>query len=349
MGQGKLRTAVLGLDENGELLLEAARQTDCLQIEAVADRDAKLADKTAEEYKCAAYDDYRQLIIQNEFDCLLTAAALYSCDEYIRAAIKKKFNILKVAPPGRNFEEAVELVGLAEAEGVKLAVANPGRFAGSFLALRQFLEEGRIEQICLITATCTAGDRPYPAWQADPKLAGGGVLLHNCYPIIDQIVWNFGIPQQVYSLSTSTAGDRQQRQYLTEDTALLTMRFTDTFIGSLTASRCVGTGPEQGYLKVYGNDRLLTVSDTQLTVSDSLGQTQEELKYEDDELSCMIRQLENFGLSIGLAEQNRLSSSGRENLNNMAVIEAAYLSARTAVPEEPGRILEMGRLEPTNP
>lgn len=217
MSENKLKTAILGLDDRGQLLLQTASGIDYFQIAAVADKNTKLAEKTAEKYKCAAYDDYRQLIIQNQLDCLLVAAGMHSCDEYIRMAMKKKFNVLKLAPAARNFEEAVEFVRLAKDENIRFAVANVSRFAQSFLALRQFLQQGRIEQIFLITAFCAVGNEHIGAWQTDPKLAGGGVLLHNCYEIIDQIIWNFDTPQQVYSLNTNTAGDRQQRLYLTED------------------------------------------------------------------------------------------------------------------------------------
>jgi hypothetical protein len=44
-------------------------------------------------------------------------------------------------------------------------------------------------------------------------------------------------------------------------------------------------------------------------------------------------------------EGKKMASSGRENLKNMAVIESAYLSARTGMPEEPGKILQMGQFE----
>ena len=341
MSEGKLKTAVLGLGDRGELLLEAASRIDYFQLQAVADRDSKLAEKAALRYNCAAYDDYRQLIIQNQLDCLLVAAGMYSCDEHIRAAMKKKFNILKLSPAARNFEEAVEFARLAEEENIKFAIGNANRFAQGFIALREFLEAGRVEQIFLITAICAAGGQPPPAWQTDPKLAGGGVLLHNCYEIIDQIVLNFGVPQQVYSLNTSAAGDRQQRQYLTEDTAVVTVRFTDAFVGNLIASRRTGIGPEREFLKVYGKDKILTVSEARFTVSDSLGKTTKELEYNSDELFCMTKLLENFALSILSPDKNKLCSGGRENLRGMAVIESAYLSARTGMPEEPCRILQM--------
>jgi len=346
MSEEKLKTAVLGLNDNGQLLLEAISKTDYFQIQAVADKESQLAERVAAKYKCTAYDDYRQLIIQNQLDCLMVAAGTYSCGEYIKTAMKKKFNILKLAPAARDFDEACGFVRLGENENIKFSVANPSRFAKSFISFRQFLQESRIEQVYLITIVCAVGNRDTNAWQSDPKLAGGGTLLNNCYEIIDQIVWNFALPQQVYSLTTNQTVDRQQRLYLTEDTAVITMKFTDTCFGNLIASGAFG--PEQKILRVYGKDKILTVSNTQFTVSNALGQISEKFEYKDDELDWYTVLLENFALSILSPDKNRLCSSGSKNLKNMAVIESAYLSARTGMPEEPGKILRMAQIEPTN-
>lgn len=338
MGENNLKTAVLGLDDNGQLLLEAASKISYFEIAAVADTDTNLAESTADKYKCAPYDDYRQLIIQNQFDCLLVAAGLHSCDRHVKTAMKKKFNVLKLPPPARNFEEAAEFVRLAENENIKFAVANISQFARSFIALREFLQQGRIEQVFLITAVCTVGDRPHPAWQSDPKLAGGGVLLRDCYELINQTASIFGIPQQVYALNTNTAGDKQQRLYLTEDTAVLAMKFTDSTFANLIASRAFG--PEQKYLKVYGKDKILTTDNTHFTISDSHDNVTEQSEYDDNPFILMTKSLENFALSILSPDKNKLCSSGRDNLRDMAVIESAYLSARTGFPEEPAKILQ---------
>jgi predicted dehydrogenase len=338
MGENKLKTAVLGLDDTGQLLLDAASKLSYFEIAAVADTDTNLAESTAYKYKCASYGDYRQLIIQNQFDCLLVAAGLYSCDKHVKTAMKKKFNVFKLPPLARNFEEAVEFVQLAENENIKFAVANTSPFVRSFIALREFLQQGRIEQVFLITAVCTTGNRPYPAWQSDPKLSGGGVLLRDCFELINQITTTFGIPQQVYALNTNTAGDKQQRLYLTEDTAVLAMKFTDSTFANLIASRAFGH--EQKYLKVYGKDKILTTDSTHFTVSDSHDNITEQSEYNDDRFILMTKSLENFALSILSPDKNKLSSSGRDNLRNMAVIESAYLSGRTGFPEEPAKILQ---------
>jgi len=181
-----------------------------------------------------------------------------------------------------------------------------------------------------------------PTWYTDPKLAGGGVLLRDCYEMIDQIMWNFPVPLQVYSLNTNQAGDKQQRLYLTEDTAVVTMKFDDTLIGNIIALRRAGLGPRREFLRVYGKNKIVTVTRDRLTVSDGSGQSHKQLKYNEDALGCMAKVLDNFALNILSPDENKLCSSGGESLTNMAVIESAYLSARTGIPEEPGRILGKG-------
>jgi predicted dehydrogenase len=344
MGKARLRTGVLGVTGRGAGLLEALKGVEAFEIRAVADKDASVAEKTAGQFQdCAAYDDYRQLIIQNELDCLMVAAGIHSCDEFVRMAMKKKFHIFKPAPAARDFDEASEFVRLAKEQGVKLAVGNPKRFCRSYTAFRDFLRQGRIEQIFLTTAFCSVGDETYPGWQSDPKLAGGGVLLHSCYWVIDQLVSNFGLPQQVYSLGTNNAQDKQQRLYLTEDTSVVTMKFSDVCIGNFAATRRAGTGSRQEYIKLYGRDRILTVCDKRLTLCEGGGRTLEQLEFADDERFGTAEQLKNFAQSILSPESNKLWSSGGENLQNMAVIQSAYLSARTGFPEEPGKVLQMAQ------
>jgi hypothetical protein len=82
------------------------------------------------------------------------------------------------------------------------------------------------------------------------------------------------------------------------------------------------------------------VSDKKLAISEKPEQNAKEFTYDDDETVRMEKLLNNFALSILAPDENKLSSSGKENLNNMAVIESAYLSARTGMPEEPNRILQ---------
>ncbi len=343
MADAVVDIAVLGLNEGGRLLLEAASRLGRFRVCAIAGQDTSLLERLATQYNCQAYDDYRQLVVQNELDCLLVAAPMHSCDEYVRTAMKRRYNVLKTPPPARNFEEAAELVRLAESEKVHFAVANLRRFSPSFLAMREALQSGGIENVFLIEAYCWVGDEPVTPWQSDPKLAGGGVLLHKCYEVIDQLMWNFALPQHVYSLKVSQAHDKQQRLYLTEDTAVVTMKFSDTLIANIVASRRRGTGTSRRFIRLYGREKTLTIDDVSMTVGSTSEDDTDKTVHGGDLSSCAEKMLDSFALSILSPDENKLHSSGRENLRDMAVIEAAYLSARTSMPEEPQRILQMAQ------
>ncbi|MGD0597430.1 MAG: Gfo/Idh/MocA family oxidoreductase [Sedimentisphaerales bacterium] len=347
MRESPLKIAVLGLNDTGRLMLEAAKGFDYFTIAAVGDNDTNLAQQVAKEHNCAAYDDYRQLIIQNQLDCLFVAAPLHSCAEYLKMAIKKKFHILKAPPLARNFSEAAEFVKLAQNEGIILAVANTDRFAQSSLAARGFVLQNSTEQPFLILAAAgqPPSDVPQATWRNDPVLAGGGVVLYECWEIIDQIVLNFGLPQQVYCVAGSTTPDRQQRLYLTENSAIITMKFNDILSGNLLAGRAAvvsspGKGPQK-WLIAHGQDTLIRCDDKSFEVTDSRGQRLRRDEFNDNDLGRMKMTLENFGSHLLWPDKTPLVSTAADNLNNMAFIEATYLSARTGMPEQPARILKI--------
>jgi len=341
MENRKLRTGVLGLEGVGQALLGAVAGSLYYQVAAVADKDLALAERVAEGYECQATDDYRQLVIQNELDCLVVGAPLYSCEGQIRAALKKGVHVFKPAPGGRSFEEAAELLRLAEEASAHYVVGIPERFAGSFRTLRQRLDSGQLGPVSLITAFSSLGEGPYPTWQSDPKQAGGGVLLQHCYGIVDAMVGVFGLPDQVYAVMTNQAADKQQRLYLTEDTAVVTMRFGDSRVGEIVASQRMGGARRQEYLRVYGRDAVYVVSDASFRVYDADGRVVEELDCGDGPADRVSAALEDLALTIMRPQEHTPAQGGRESLRAMAVIESAYLSARTGFPEMPGRVLGM--------
>ena len=117
MDAARLKTGILGLTESGLRLAAAAVETGLFEIVTAADRDADILQTVMARYGCSGFEDYRQLIIQNQLDVLIVAAGLHFCDDHVKLALKRRFHVLKVAPPGLNFSQAAELSGLAESEG----------------------------------------------------------------------------------------------------------------------------------------------------------------------------------------------------------------------------------------
>ncbi len=347
MGEEKLKSAILGLNEEGLELLDAIDRAGAFDIVAVGDSRTKLAENIAQRYDCAFFDDYRQLVVQNQLDILFVAVPLHICDEHVVAAMKKNFHIVKLGPPALGFEQAAELSRQAGKQNVRIITVNPSRFLPTFKLLAECVQSEKVENFHLITAVCNLPKQPdndSERWLNDPQLAGGGVLLRNAYEIIDQIVRNFGIPQQVYSLNTNIAPDKQQRLSITEDTAIATMKFSDTLICNLIASRIIG--PQYRGLRLYGKDKCMTVTETDFTVFDSLGEVIQQNRHDISRADATVAMLENIALVLQSDAKNAVFADENADLNNVAVIESAYLSAKTSMPEDPARILKMVSEEP---
>ena len=241
-----------------------------------------------------------------------------------------------MAPPAKDFKQTIQLVRFADDEGVKFAVGNPRRFDPLYVAVHRSLTENSSEGALLVNALCQFPDHNRLSWESDPNLAGGGVLLHNCWHIIDFLVWTFGLPQQVYSLNTNTAVDKQQRLYLTEDVAVVTMKFYDTLLASLVCSRTARTSGPAESLRIHCKDKVLSIEDGILIMTKSSEQLDEtsganRQQFFSDMLNC-------FAMSILWPDNNAFASTSESDMRTMSVIEAAYLSSRTGFPEDPARI-----------
>jgi predicted dehydrogenase len=340
MTQTLLKTVVLGLNEQARLLLDCTTKIGLFQIEAVADKDGELAQKIAAEYNCRHYDDYRLAVTQSGIDVVFAVAPLHACAEYIHNALSKKLHVLRVTPPARMFNELAEFVHQAAESGVQFGIAAPLRFNKAYAAMRDYIEQNRNDTIFLATAHCGIGLSQEP-WQRDPKLAGGGILLYNCYEIIDHLVQCFGTPDEVYAAATSQAPDRKQRLYVTEDTALVTMKFVDTLTINLVASRTLW--PHQQTLTAYSKDRKICLDEIGFKVVDNNGNLLQETNEPAAPLELMMQSLADFALNISGSGQMPPVSNGTDHLATMAIMESAYLSARTGVPESPQRILQMSQ------
>jgi predicted dehydrogenase len=343
MNQKKLKIAAIGLNEQTEQLLDIAWESDLCEIAAVADERAERADTFARKYECQTFTDYRQLIIQTETDCLLFGSPIHLCAEFIRLGIQQKRHILKLCPPALDFEQLAEFYRSAQKEQVLFVTLQHSRFGLPFNNFRQIITKPEQEQAWhLISAVChvPAGDiDPSMRWLNDPKTAGGGVLLQNCYDLIDELVLCFGLPQRLFALTINQAPDKQQRLSLTEDTALLSMQFADNLIAQLAASRTLG--PARRHLRVHGQRQHITAAEDTVVIYDNAGARVSEQQYPDDSIPSKKRMLENLAQSLLDPKNHSLYPPFGSDLKTFAVIESAYLSNRTGMPEEPGRILNL--------
>lgn len=345
MSDQPLKIAAIGLTDEAIELLDIAGESKLYTITAVGDKRLERAEKSARTYECPAFTDYRQLIIQTQADFLLFGGPMHQCSEYIAQAMAAHFNILKSCPPALNFEQLSAFYRLANKEQVLFITAQNGRFSLPFEHVRRYLAQaggGDSNPWHLISAIChvpVKEPEPEMRWLNDPKMAGGGVLLQYCYGLIDELILCFGLPQRIYALTINQAPDRQQRMSLTEDTAIVAMQFTDALIAQICASRTLG--PARRHLRVHGKQQHLTATPEEVVIYDNMGNLLEQQTYPDDVRPSKKRMLERLVSCFNDPVRHPLFPAHGFDLNTLAVIEAAYLSARTGMAEEPARIMKL--------
>ncbi len=348
MSIGKLKTASLGLGRKANQLLDLACSTGLYEIISVADSVLSNAVQAAQKYSCTAFDDYRQLVLQNDIDVLIVAEPLYKCAEYVRIAINKKCNIIKLIPTATNFELAVELINLAEKNNVKYITAAPARFAPGFERLCDYLKTIDRRQLSFVNINASLGSdffQPITSdQQADAKLSGGGVLLNDCFELLSLIIENFSLPQQIYALLTSRIADRKAKQYLGEDTATASLVLSDGLIGTFLAAKQVGSNTTTP-VRIYGPQQNIIATPNRLAVIDSAGAIINENKYPLKPEKCITEMFIDTGRALLEPDKYKLRNSWQLDLATMALIEAAYLSAKTGTPESPRRFVEMAEKE----
>jgi predicted dehydrogenase len=350
MTERTLKIAAIGLTEPTLGLLDIASESGLYAITAVADTRQERLDICGNKFGCPVFTDYRQLIIATEADFILFGDPTHQCVEFIQLALQEEFHVLKTLPPALNFSQLTELYRLAKKHKRLFITMQNGRFRLPFEHIRNHLiKTNRQDDQSwhLVSAVCHVpmGEPDTEMrWLNDPNMAGGGVLLHNCYDLIDELLLCFGLPQKVYALTINQAPDRQQRMSLTEDTAVVTMQFTDSLIAQICASRTLG--PARRHLRVHGKQQHLTATEEEVVLYDNGGALLEQKTYAADDLSSQKRMMENLAAAFQSPDTCQLYPPHGFDLKTMAVIEAAYLSTRTGMAEDPWRILRLADIDP---
>jgi predicted dehydrogenase len=119
------------------------------------------------------------------------------------------------------------------------------------------------------------------------------------------------------------------------------MRFTDALMGSIVATRRNDIGPHRVSIEIHAKEARLTVTEDQVELRTRDGRNDLKWRYDEDEQVATGRLLTSFARSLRAPQEHPFAGRGAESLRTMAVLESAYLSAKTGFPEEPARILRL--------
>jgi len=339
--------AIVGLGSAGRHAADALKQSESVRLIAASDRDPDAID-AAVSLDIPTFTDHRQLLVQTRPDIVYVALPPAPSAELIETCAQRGVHIIKDPPLARSLGEAVGLLRMTEQAGVRFAVAAPRRFMPSYR--RAFEARASLGTLQLMRAHYLFNWGPLTGWRADWVSAGGGALLELGYPLIDLVTWMAGLPEDVFGSSAVNAqvdlhdpDAHPAHPSTTDDTAAAVMRSAAGAMASLVVSRV--SGPLSEEFALHGRDGTLTITPQQFLHRDTDGRVLEQSDCLDDPAACIREFVDAF--AAGLTDQTTAyPCSARENLLTMAVLEALYLSDKTANAENPRSLLQAAGFAP---
>ena len=333
----KLRTGLLGLTGAGADYLAALRSEEQLELVAVADGDAEAVRQAVDSTGAKGYEDFRSLIVEQSpagMQLLVVALEPHRAVDFALLAAERGLAVLLKDPPARNLEEGRRLVQGFTAAGRPLVVARPWRFEPAYALLHDLTAQ--VGPVHTATAHVLLPRFTPLGWRGDSVRAGGGVLLHGSYELIDLLVQALGVPSQVWAHCSLMDAEGQARAHDTEDGVVAGLIFSQGRSASLAAARCLGLEMPQWSVCFAGSRATVELSPKALRVSPhAAGRPRMRRVRTGNRIAPALN-----AFATGLSEERpQFDSTISDHLTTLAVIDTLYLSARTGAPESPARLL----------
>jgi len=351
MSDDKLTAVVIGLGGFGSSIFSALDACEDVEIVGVSDRDQALAEQTGRSIDTPYYCDNRSLLAETKPQVAFLCVPPMVAPELVSACAKRGIHVWKDLPLARNLDEGVAMVQQMDSASLKFAIGTQWRFAPGYS--RAVHISDTLEQILIIRGQYFFNWGSELGWRSDKTSAGGGALLELGYHPVDTLLAIKGLPEEVYGMAatantkinTSLPGiAHTQPPHDTDDSAAGILRYRDGTMATIIT--CRTSGPFSGELTIHSPTATILANFDSCTVRGPDGNTIDHFSDAAGPAGVFSRQIESFVNAIRNDEQLYMCSA-RENLLNLAVLDAIYLSDQTRHVERPTSLLEAHKLDET--
>lgn len=183
----------------------------CLKMgkdfEIIVAEKSKRIQKKIRSYNVPTYDDYTNLVDNENLDCVIISLPNFLKKECIDYVSKYKVDMFIDKPIARNFEEAKEIQNILSRDGTRIMAGTNYRYHPNIVKMKQSVENGTLGDIKIASYELVMnGPLSHPRtprqiadWYIDPILSGGGAILDLAYHLLDINQWFFGKSKLKYS------------------------------------------------------------------------------------------------------------------------------------------------------
>lgn len=263
-----------------------------------------------------AFQDFQE-VIKHGVDFVVVAIPHDQYFEVSKALCQNKIPFMKEKPFARTLDETIAMASIDNIASYCF-ICTQRRFHPLYEKAFSSLDE--LGKLASFNATYTLNlPQSVSGWRKFSDVCGGGVIIDMGYHIIDQLIWWFGYPDDIYARISNLS--TEDDIYDTEDSATIVFSYYDTGLqGSIVLSRCTGAKVE-GY-QVAGSECFMEGTKAQLSIKErSSGKSlySEERNYSEE---MMDNQLDFFIDSF--THGRNFEKNHLDNLLNMKFIERCY-------------------------
>ena len=315
--QGReLKIGLVGAGGIAQSYVKVVEALDGARLTAVADPRSRAASTVADAVRGTAYPSHRALLDEADVDAVLVCAPPSTHPEIVLQAIERGLHVLCEKPLAIDAQSACKMVEAADRAGVTFTMATKFRFVDDVIRARQIVGAGILGELMVLENAFASRVDMSRRWNADPAIAGGGVLIDNGTHSVDIVRYFLGPIAEVMAVE----GKRVQRLPV-EDTASMLLRTPEGVLATVDLSWSVDRVTDT-YLTLYGSEGTVSVGWNGARYRQASSPEWVTFGSGYDKLACMGSQVANFCAAVRGDE--KIAVTADDAIASVAVVEAAY-------------------------
>ena len=180
-----VRVGIAGLGRSGWGIHARAvgELSELFALVAVCDPDAERQKEAKDRFGCRAYDEYPDLVADDEVELVIVATPSQLHVRDTISALRAGKDVLVEKPMARDLAEVDEMIAVAQETGQMLTVHQNYRYAADFQRVKEVIESGVLGRILEIRIAVHQFRRRWD-WQT-LKRYGGGILSNHGAHVVD--------------------------------------------------------------------------------------------------------------------------------------------------------------------
>jgi len=315
-----VRFGIVGAGAIGGVYAESFARSKHARLVAIADTRREAAEAAAAKVGAVAYGDHAEMLARGDVEAVVLCTPPVSHPQLCEELLERHVHVLCEKPLSIDSKSARQMLATARRTGQIFTMASKFRYVDDVARARQLVDEGAIGEVVLFENAFTSHVDMSRRWNANPQIAGGGVLIDNGTHSVDIMRFFLGPLAELQAVE----GKRVQKLDV-EDTVRIFVRSVSGVMGSIDLSWSINKGLPS-YINIYGSAGTISVGWKESKIKRATDGDWSVFGQGYDKLQAFGSQLDNFALAIRGREP--LVITAEDALASVEVIETAYIALK---------------------